>query len=126
MKKTLLLSSIAFGLLLSTTAIQAETVTHKPNKTKVNTHKDVKLDSAGLHDSVGVVEEKALNSGHVKGEKSAKVAVKKTVEKDFNETIAIPKTSNAFENDDVKDEKDVATSAQIKTINAEDKHNPYD
>lgn len=86
---------------------------------------NAKVGNAGLHDSVGVAEEKALKAGHVKGEAAAKAAVEETRDKDKFENFDLKETSNAFVKEDQKDQKDVVTPAQIKTINAEDKNNPY-
>jgi len=102
-----------------------EKIIHNARITKVKmknpSQRNEKIGNAGLNDSVGAAEEKALKAGHVKGEAAAKAAVEETRDKDKFKNFDLKETSNAFVKEDRKDEKDVATPAQIKTINAEDK-----
>jgi len=90
-------------------------------KVKKSSQENAKVNNAGLHDSVGVAEEKALKTGHVKGEAAAKAAVEESRDKEKFKNFDLKETSNAFVKEDKKDKKDVATPEQIKTINAEDK-----
>jgi len=101
-------------------------IVHNTRITKVKIKKpsQVKISNDGLHDSVGVAEEKALKAGHVKGEAAAKAAVEETRDKDKFKAFDEKETSHPFVKEDKKDEKDAATAAQIKTINAENKNNP--
>jgi len=109
--------------LYDTVKTDLEKIIHNTRITKVKIKKpsQAKISNDGLHDSVGAAEEKALKAGHVKGEAAAKAAVEETRDKDKFKAFDEKVTSDAFVKEDKKDEKDVATPAQIKTIDAEDK-----
>ena len=80
---------------------------------------NAKISNAGLHDSVGTEEAKALNNpASVKGHAAAEAKVEETGDKDEFKT---KEDGSAFTKEVKKDMKDVATPNQIKTINAEDK-----
>ena len=80
---------------------------------------NAKISNAGLHDSVGKEETKALkNPASVKDHTAAEAKVEETRDKD---TFKAKEDVSAFSKEVKKDLGKVATPNEIKTINAEDK-----
>lgn len=81
------------------------------------------ISNSGLPDSVGAKEQKALNNpSSVKDHAAAAAKVEETMDKDAFKTKM---DSSAFNKEVKKDVKEVETPNEVKTINKEDKNNPY-